>query len=234
MKLPDACYIEDYCNFIRLMHQLQQEILRDFQTQSIFKDVQTFKKYRLHDLYIKLRCANFLILLKEKLTNIGPVQFLNNYADIRNVYKKRGIYLNQNIFRSVGQAAAFLYKKDGKNNDIYEIVVQGNQYRHGINSYQLADFKKEKIESQNKLWEAFDQRQAEKEFLSLSGVWDGEVVLPQTIRNNNKSSTKKCAAFCGYNHDYIYKYKDITSIAVDELLNMMANDIKKYYTTVVF
>lgn len=232
-KNRDRAYISDYCEFIGNLHRLQEEILSGFENQSLFADVILFKDYRMHDLYIKLRCAYFLILLKEKLNKIGikEVHFINNHGDIRGKYQKKGIYLNQNIFRSVGQAAAFIYKENGKDKDIFEIVIQGNQYRHGINSSRLAKYNKEKVESQNILWNFFNQKIYESEFLSLSkvnGLPTGDA-LPLKIRNNNKSNVKKIAPFCGYNHDYVYKYKDIDKLLVKDLLEIMTNDIKDVY-----
>ena len=223
----DKTYIQDYCEFILKLHLLQEKILMDVEKQPLFQDVEEFKKYRLHDLYIKLRCAKFLILLQKKLGDNGicPVHFINNHGDIRTIHKTKGVYLNQNIFRSVGQAAAFLYLKDGDNNDIYEIVVQGIQYRHGINSCRLANYRQEKVQSQNILWNTFNQHPFEKEFLSLSNVLTNLVVQPPQKRKNNKSKIQKIDNFCGYNHDYVYKYKDISKLSVKDLLEVMAKDI---------
>lgn len=223
----DYTYIKDYCVFIDKLHQLQKVILINVENQPLFQDVEEFKKYRLHDLYIKLRCAKFLILLQKKLKDesISPVHFLNNHGDIRKIHKTRGVYLNQNIFRSVGQAAAFLYRNNGEDNDIYEIVVQGNQYRHGINSCNLAEYMKEKVESQNKLWQTFNNKPFEKKFLSLSDVLLDKDLQPPQKRMNNKSKIQKIDNFCGYNHDYVYKYKDISNLKVKDLIDVMAEDI---------
>ena len=62
-------YTADYCNFIGLMHELQDEILKNdkFIESKLFEDVDKFRQYRLHDLYIKLRCYKFLSLLQKQL-----------------------------------------------------------------------------------------------------------------------------------------------------------------------
>ena len=58
--------LEDYIDFIKNLCELQKNMIDNFENQPIFKDVDVFRKYRLHDLYIKLRSAKFLILLKQK------------------------------------------------------------------------------------------------------------------------------------------------------------------------
>lgn len=224
-------YIKHYCKFIGLMDELQEGILKNFEVTSIFEEVEDFRKCRLHDLYIKLRCSNFIIQLKEKIEqrikNGVPIQIINTkeYPKIRE-NGKIGIYLNQNMFNGNGQVAAFIYKKSGNNKgDIYEIVIQGNEYRHGINSIRLEDKSKEKTESQNILWHEF----GEQKFLSDIPI-EGDL-LPQTIRKNKNSKVTKAAPFRGCGHGYIFKYKKIedkkknVNVNAGDLLEIMANDI---------
>ena len=228
--------LEDYIYFIKNLCELQKNMIENFETQPIFKDVEVFRKYRLHDLYIKLQCAKFLILLKKKLEDkgIAQVQIINRYAKIREE-GKRGIYLNQNIFNSIGQIAAFIYREDGNDNNVYEIVIQGNQYRHGINSNRLADKSKGKIGSQNILWNNFKDMPFERDFLSMSKIdkIEGDS-KPKIIRKNKKSDVQKEAPFCGYDYEYIYRYKEIyqknvDKKNVDDLLNIMADDICRIF-----
>jgi len=224
-------YIKHYCKFIGLMDELQKGILKNFDVTSIFEKVEDFRKCRLHDLYIKLRCSNFIIQLKEKIEqrikNGVPIQIINTkeYPKIRE-NGKIGIYLNQNMFNGNGQVAAFIYKKSGNNEgDIYEIVIQGNEYRHGINSIRLEDKSKEKTESQNILWHEFGGQK----FLSDIPI-EGDL-LPQTIRKNKNSKVTKAAPFRGCGHGYIFKYKKIedkkknVNVNAGDLLEIMANDI---------
>ena len=223
----DRTYIEDYCTFIDLLHQLQQEILKDIETQRLFDEVETFKRYRLHDLYIKLRISYFLIKLKQRLEaeQVGPICFLKNHGDIRGKYKEPGIYLNQNIFRSVGQIAAFIYKSHDDKGDIYEIVIQGDQYRHGINSLERGNKTKNKVESQNLLWESIQQRPSELDF--LNNILSGVETLPKTAKTSKK--VQKVGPFNGYNHDYVYRYVKCDKMTVDELLDIMATDVKQKF-----
>ena len=223
----DRTYIEDYCTFIDLLHQLQQEILKDIETQPLFVDVETFKRYRLHDLYIKLRISYFLIKLKQRLEaeQVGSVSFLKNHGDIRGKYKEPGIYLNQNIFRSVGQLAAFIYKSHDDKGDIHEIVIQGDQYRHGINSQERGNKGKEKVDSQNRLWESIQQRPSELDF--LNNIFSGVETLPKTAKTSKK--VQKVGPFNGYNHDYVYRYVKCDKMTVNELLDIMATDVKQKF-----
>jgi hypothetical protein len=222
--------LEDYIDFIKNLCELQKNMIDNFENQPIFKDVDVFRKYRLHDLYIKLRSAKFLILLKHKLVEEkGIDKNLVSFIDRYSVINRRGvrcIYLNQNIYNSVGQIAAFIYREDGNDNNVYEIVIQGNQYRHGIDSIRLADKSKGKIGSQNILWNNFKDMPFESEFLSMSKIdkIDGDS-KPKIIRENKKSDVQKVAPFCGYDYGYIYRYKDIGEKNVADLLDIMADDI---------
>ena len=172
-SLPHKIYINDYCDFVGLMHDLQNDILNNICNEQLFKDVDTYKKNRLHDLYIKLRCADFLMKVKSELIMKGvniPVHFLNKYSEMRN-NKITGLFLNVNIYNGEGQAAIFLY--DAKTDDIYEFVIQGEQYRHGINSERHSPYFKDKENSRCKLWNAIQKVPKDKSFLNtiLSLIW---------------------------------------------------------------
>ena len=221
-----SIYVQDYCAFIGLMHELQQKILEDFINSPIFEKVDIYKPYRLHDIYIKLRCAYFLMLLKKELkkdNNNWPVCFLKNHGDIRQKIRTKGIYLNFNIFRGVGQAAAFIYHNNDDKGDIHEIVIQGNQYRHGINSHRFkgATTQKDNIIKLNELWKACQND--EKDKLFLNKIMGDNIVQPVTPNKETKDG-----AFNGYNDDYVYRYVKIEKKNVSELLSLMAEDIKTY------
>ena len=195
--LPHSNYINDYCDFIGLMHVLQNDILSNISNEPLFKDVAIYKNFRLHDLYIKLRCADFLMKVKSNLVKAGlsiPVQFLNKYNEMRN-NKNTGIFLNVNINQGEGQAAIFLY--DQKSDDIYDFVIQGYQYRHGINSLRHHPPCKDKDKSRNKLWKAIQKNPNDKTFLNKILCY---TTLPTIVKG------AKTGAYCGYDHNYIYKY----------------------------
>jgi hypothetical protein len=116
-------YIEDYCKFIDLMVELNKSIVPvDFLKNELFpKDLEEFKKCRLHDLYIKLRCGKFIELLTEKLVNgsLGrkfTVEYTDEVGDkLRNKILKNNltadVYVNIGINKGEGQIAAFVFDK---------------------------------------------------------------------------------------------------------------------------
>ena len=97
----------------------------------LFKDYDLYKKHRLHDLYVKLRCTKFMMHLKKSLMIKGVPVYLEPAADVRK--KDVGVYLNVNVFNGVGQVGALVWDGGNRGNrDIYEVIVQGDQFRHGI------------------------------------------------------------------------------------------------------
>lgn len=213
-----ASYVKDYCLFIEQLHKLQHLILSNFETSQLFGDVEEYKQCRLHDLYIKLRCCHFLMLLKDRIEKQGlPVSFIKEHKNIR-VKHIPQIYLNYNIFRGVGQAAAWLYTSTCNSIDenIYEIVIQGNQYRHGINSCRYALKGVDKIKSQQNIWNELNKNQFDADFL-------------QTLKKPEKAKKNRSNAFNGYGNEYIYRYDLIDKETVTGLLDRMVDDITKVY-----
>jgi hypothetical protein len=213
-----ASYVSDYCKFIGLMHQLQSKILDNFEHTKLFKDVEEFRACRLHDLYIKLRCCEFLMLLKDRLVQKGlPVSFIKEHANIRKNHIPQ-VYLNYNIFRGVGQAAAWLYTNtnNATNGDIHEIVIQGNQYRHGINSWKHKLNGDDKILSQQNIWNELNKDAFDANFLNSP-------TMPQ------KPTKSRTNPFNGYGPDYIYRYDVIKDETVEQLLDRMVPDITTVY-----
>ena len=213
-----ASYVKDYCLFIEQLHKLQHLILSNFENSQLFGDVEEYKQCRLHDLYIKLRCCHFLMLLKDRIEKQGlPVSFIKEHKNIRAKHIPR-VYLNYNIFRGVGQAAAWLYTNTGNSIDdnIHEIVIQGNQYRHGINSYRYALKDVDKIKSQQNIWNELNKNQFDANFL-------------QALKKPEKAKKNRNNAFNGYGNEYIYRYDLIDKETVTGLLDRMVDDITKVY-----
>ncbi len=219
-----ASYISDYCSFIEQMHKLQNIMLKNLQNTELFSEIDLCRKYRLHDLYIKLRCSEFLMLLKDRLLQKGfqqnEISFIDNYKDIR-ANKKPQVYLNYNIFQGVGQAAALIYTSNTNQGDIHEIVIQGNQYRHGINSYNYRMLSSDKITSQQNIWNKTRQDKFNIDFL------DKNISKPDTPKKGRKN------AFNGYGWDYVYRYNIISKETISNLLDRMEEDIIKVFNKYV-
>lgn len=124
--------------------------------------------------------------------------------------------MNIGINQGVGQIAAFLY--DEKTEYFNEVVIQGDQYRHGINV--KVPVQSSKIKSQEEIWKKVDG--PNNTFLNSFPC--NTTIYPEKPKNT------RTAPFLGYNHDYIYKYTKISEWQkppVENLLvlKVMADDI---------
>ncbi len=221
-----SVYIKDYLDFIHLMQELQKEIIPyPFVDKTLWPNYGDYKTYRLHDLYIKLRGLKFLAMLKNELENRGiasdivsiggdKLRVAHNQDNSSNSLK---VYLNWHVFNAVGQIAAFIYRGG---NEIYEIVIQGNQYRHGINYYDNSDAKLKSLiqnKDDNAIREIWN-RVCGNNFMNQY-YWD-----QKSIMFNNKY--KKGKAYCQYKPDYVYRYRDISKEKIGDLLKGMVEDIQ--------
>jgi len=226
-------YIEDYCGFIEKMNDFQKAILHDFSNSKLFQDVDLCSKYRLHDLYIKLRCDKFLIELQKRLEkNLNksgftvPIKFISNYNEIKTNNGTQGIYLNAAMNQgAAGQAAAFIHLHDNLPVNNYEIVIQGKQYRHGINSEEGKA--QDKVVAQEQIWNRIGQNN--QDFLDFKikplKLHSGYSVQPSKCKNV-KNCQARSIPLNGYEKACIYKHIDmVDKTTVGVLLNHMAKDI---------
>lgn len=221
-------YITDYCYFINQMHSLQSIILgEEFENEAYYKgeEQKLLEKVRLHDLYIKLRASKFISLLElkleQKLEKEGiakvitiPCDDYKKYDDIRQKTKDEiiRVFLNYTIQSGTGMIAAFIYKKGNNGDKIIEVVIQGDQYRHGINSPRYKSSNDDKETKLKNLWKDVSDDKYMKQ------TNDNSQFLEQ-YRNQYKD-------FCVYGDDYVYRYLKIDSKKVNELIEMMVDDIK--------
>ena len=221
-----SVYIKDYLEFIHLMQELQNEIIpSNFSTDNLWTNYGNYKTYRLHDLYIKLRGLKFLDMLRSELDKQGiksdivsiggdKLRVAHNHGNSSNSFK---VYLNWNVFNAVGQIAAFIYRGG---NEIYEIVIQGNQYRHGINYYDASDTQlKSWIQNKNdeaivEIW----KRVCKNSFMN-------EYYWKQNLQPFNTQYRKE-KPYCQYKPDYVYRYRDISKEKIGDLLKGMVEDIQ--------
>lgn len=222
----NSVYIKDYLKFAELMQELEKAIVpENFTDETLWPAYECYKQYRLHDLYIKLRGLKFMYMLKDKLekanitSDIIPIggyklrEYYNTLCD----EDKKGVYLNWNVFNAVGQIAAFIHNGS---NEIYEIVIQGDQYRHGINYYDENDSNlKSLINSKSdKAIEEIWSRVCENDFIK-NYYWGRKSEALNT-------EYKKQKTYCQYKPDYVYRYLNISQLKISTLLDRMVEDIK--------
>lgn len=222
-KTDNTNYITDYCNFIKQMHSLQGIILgNNFEDEEYYvrDELRSLEKVRLHDLYIKLRASNFLLLLeqelkKKEITNVVtiPSEKYKKYDDIRQNTDDdvTRVFLNYTIQSGNGMVAAYIYKKGNKGDKIIEVVIQGGQYRHGVNSPRYKTEHCEKSDKLSKLW---------------NDVSNDEYMKQTVDKNLFNSSYDNKLSYCVYGDDYVYRYFKIDGKKVIQLIGMMVNDIK--------
>lgn len=223
----DKEYITDYCIFIEQMNKLVDKIIpNNIFVHPLFEenDIDKLKKIRLHDLYIKLRCSWFVIELKKRITQ--NTQIIHKFSGV----KQNQINLNIDINQGNGQIAAWIC--DNKNN-VFEIVIQGDQYRHGINQRMILTPSKIKGERLNELYDKLKQLSDKRplEFLNFNG---NNNVEPHTIKKfRDKNSTlMKSGPFNCYGEDYIYRYIEANNHSTNMLLTMMLNDINAIFANI--
>ena len=240
LKTNDGRYLEDYCKFIETMHNLQENMICDFDNQILYNqfELEVYKQLRIHDLYIKLRGSMFVIRVKEKLqektnANIHILPFnvedkkrgkavkrSFKYDDIRPYCKNNSgihIFLDCTIQQGNGMIAAYVYKHRDICDYIYEVVIQGDQYRHGINSHNDSDVT---------LLNGNCSEQEIENARKLNGLWE-------KVNNENSdffhkihyTSPTNPEGFNKYAPEYVYKYARIKDEKVGGLIDSFAADI---------
>ena len=233
-------YVDDYLAFIEKMDKLQGFMVDDFNNQTYYNkdELKKYEEKRIHDLYIKLRGSLFVAKLKDRLAkkykvdensmHIMPFSYENRsfkYADIRPYCKEKEgihIFLDYAIQQGSDMVAAYIYKhrKDRKCDYIYEIAIQSEQYRHGINSHNESDLNPEKLKKGTNLEGA---KKLDKLWTAVYG-YDNEWF--DCIYNKGKTLPAGKDKHNKYAPEFVYKYVKIGNETVDTLLEAMANDIK--------
>lgn len=249
VKDHNSQYIRDYRDFIGIMHQVQSLMIQDFNNQVYYveEELNEYKKLRIHDLYIKLRGSMFITGLKEKLEEIFkekldtekiaihilPFNIQDDksakkkmrsfkYEDIRRFCEKNDgvhVFLDCTIQQGSGMVAAYIYRYRADYDYIYEVVIQGNQYRHGINS---------KKESDIYLLKPNSSEEEKEEAKKLQNLWKAmskhDDVFFQNI--HECTQTRPEDHYNKYAPEYVYKYvvlKEDEKVA--DLIDAFAKDI---------
>lgn len=216
-EFPESQYLNDYLCFIGLLHELQQDVVGNkMMKEPLFKDVEEFKKRRIHDLYIKLRCTLFMMMLRDELKDKVPVRILGA-GQIREKKNDEyvngaGVYLNVNVFHAVGQIGAIVWNGKG---DCYEVVVQGGQFRHGISPERKARGKN-KREKLDNMWARHKNNPKARFFLNT---------ILGTELDITKNKKGKKGPYNEYDDAYVYRYVQCKSMSVKDLLSTMSQDV---------
>ena len=232
----DKPYVPDYCSFIEALDKLGNEILDSIEEKPIFdkSEVISFKNERLHDLYIKMRCSWFAARLKEALSSDRfPTKIINRYEEREYDVVNLNVAMNQGN----GQIAAWICDrncdKDGKNiANTFEIVIQGNQYRHGINqmSVTVSNVGKKRL---NDLYSRLKDDPAYSDAFSFLNFNTSDHVYPNETKfhrqEKGKDKIKKTGPFDCYGESYIYRYEKIDGCLTGDLLKKMLKDIEKIF-----
>lgn len=126
-------YIDDYIDFIEKLDKL--DILDNFKNQTFYDSdlIDLFSQYRLSDLCIKQRGSYFISLLKQELQKVlGGTFDVVFGSDVKNLAsKKNTILLKSEMYN--GKSTITICIKLLNSNNLYEIQIEGNQYRHLLN-----------------------------------------------------------------------------------------------------
>ena len=90
-------YVNDYCDFIDYLHKFQESALSNCDSH-LFDQSNDYKPYRLHDMYIKMRCSNFVVKLYKQLKCIAQQKGLE-------------VYFLENEYGSIREKGVFTFKQ---------------------------------------------------------------------------------------------------------------------------
>ena len=230
-------YLSDYCSFICEMDKLGQ-ILTPNLGQVLFdrSDILCLEKIRLHDLYIKLRSSWFAMTLKNELNNVGiPTNVVHSFKKC----KYRFVNINIDMNQGNGQIAAWIcdgsqVDKDGNMAaNLFEVVIQGNQFRHGINQQSIGTPGKTGKERLNELFDRLGTIQDAKPLDFLFFGNQQKSVCPNKAGKHRNYPLQKSGPFDCYGDDYLYRYTVIgNNETIGILLKRMVSDIKMIWDAI--
>ena len=219
-------YVEDYCNFLDLLDALQQSIINDNAT-GLFNNADTYKPYRFHDIYAKLRSALFLMDFKKEIEQEVrkykmDVKFVDSIHDVIIAEKYApGIYLHYGINQGVGVADIWIPIWKGNRICKYEIVIQGVQYRHGYSEPTLDKNPQPEVKE---LWDKNGNGVAPQDPFYKDFKFGNGIYKPLS-----KSDMR--GQYCQYSHQgratYLYTYLKIDNLDRAKLLDIAIKDTLK-------
>lgn len=219
-------YVKDYCDFLDLLNKLQQSIIDD-NANGLFNNADTYKPYRFHDIYAKLRSALFLMDFKQAIEQEikkykMDVKFVDSIHDVIIAEKYApGIYLHYGINQGVGVADIWIPIWKGNRICKYEIVIQGIQYRHGYSEPTLNGNPQPEVKE---LWDENDNGVAPQDPFYKDFIYDNGIYKPF-------SESGMRGQYCQYSHQgratYLYTYLKIDNLDRADLLDIAIKDTLK-------
>lgn len=205
--------VKDYCKFLQSLDQLQGVIIND--DNGLFNNAKAYAPYRFHDLYAKLRSALFLMDFKKQIEHRVPpcglqVQFVDSIKNVQDAGFATGIYLHYGMNQGLGVADIWIPIQTPHKIALYEIVIQGNQYRHGYcepntngSAQPTVDVLWNTVVPQLPFYTGF-----------VAGQGNFQALSKSNMRGN----------YCQYNNDYLYTYLKIENVRRNDLLDIAIND----------
>lgn len=219
-------YVKDYCNFLDLLNKLQQSIIDD-NANGLFNNADTYKPYRFHDIYAKLRSALFLMDFKQAIEQEVKkykmdVKFVDSIHDVIIAEKYApGIYLHYGINQGVGVADIWIPIWKGNRICKYEIVIQGIQYRHGYSEPTLNRNPQPEVKE---LWDKNGNGVAPQDPFYKDFKYGNGIYGPL-------SESGMRGQYCQYSHQgratYLYTYLKIDNLDRAKLLDIAIKDTLK-------
>ena len=196
--LDTNTYISDYVQFIEKLDNLN--ILEDFVNQKFYDPdaIESFSKHRLSDLYIKQRGSYFISLLKLELEKVlGGTFDVVFTSDVNNLASKKDtILLKSEMFN--GKSTITICIKLSNSDNLYEIQIEGDQYRHLFNHSGLINKR------------------------------DNDKSNVESILNNMPYFSGTSKGFNQYKPNCMYKYVKYSSeLKVSEMLELIVDDTMK-------
>ena len=106
------------------------------------------------------------------------------------------------------------------NRDIYEVIVQGEQFRHGIGE-ESSSSKDKDWNRLNELWNRLEKDELSHSFLhGILGMTDQDI-MPKTINRKEKRGT-----YDAYDSGYSYRYIPCKTWKALRLLRDMTGDVE--------
>lgn len=225
----DLLLIEDYCLFIKCLHELSETWnIKDedsFQPKTEMKEI--CKRLRIDDLYEKRWYNQAFNLLQEKLRKIPDIEIVSG-VDIKEIKEskyscRRNIFINWGFTHGQGLLEA---KVKVSNEYVLLIQIQGNRYCHGV------EWIKSGSQSHARYWEDTkrDKLIGELSFFQFEEDNSDNITFPEVCDEgtiNSRNTKDGPRLYNKYGDRFLYQSKKIKdSACVSKVLDAVKEDIR--------